>query len=102
MFGGTVCKRIVIFGDQYVSETKNLTAVANIETQKFYVNTLIKKKGRPIRDPIMHIFEDASLLFYLNLSAKTPPPIELDSPPKNKIAAIIIPNSFLNPGKLYK
>ncbi len=102
MFGGTVCKRIVIFGDQYVSETKYLTAVANIETQKFYDSTLIKKIGRPIRDPIMHIFEAASLLFYSNLSAKTPPPIELVSPPKNKLAANNIPNSFLNPGKLCK
>jgi hypothetical protein len=50
----------------------------------------------------MHIFEEASLLFYLNLSASTPPPIELVSPPKNNMAAIIIPYSCLNLGKFYK
>lgn len=98
LFDGTVCKSIVILGDQYDSEIKYLTAVAKIEIQKFYVNTLIKKKGRPINDPYIHILEEASAFFYLNLSANIPPPIELVSPPKNNMAAIIIPNSDLKLG----
>ena len=47
---------------------KYLIAVADIEIQKFFVKTLIKKNGKPIREPYMHIFEDASGDFYLNLS----------------------------------
>jgi hypothetical protein len=35
LFEGTVCKRIVRFGEQYDSEIKYLTAVAKIEIQKF-------------------------------------------------------------------
>lgn len=102
LFDGTVYKRIVILGDQYDSDMKYLAAVAKIEIQKFLVITLIKKKGRPIRDPYMHILEEASALFYLYLSANIPPPIELVSPPKNNMLAIIIPNSDLNLGKFYK
>ena len=81
---------------------KYLTAVADIEIQKFFVKTLIKKNGKPIREPYMHIFEDASGDFYLNLSARIPPPRELVSPPKKRIDAIIIPNSDLKVGKFYK
>lgn len=102
LFDATVCKSIVILGDQYDSEIKYLTAVAKIESQKFLVKTLIKKKGKPTRDPYIHIFAEASAFFDLNLSANMPPPIELVSPPKNNIAAIIIPNSDLKFGKFYR
>ena len=86
-------------GDQNVSDKKYLMAVAIIDIQKlFVVNTLIKKNGIPKRDPYIQILEAASGLFYENLSANIPPPIELESPPKNKIEAIIIPNWDLYSG----
>ena len=86
-------------GDIQHSDTKYLTAIANMERWKFpVIRVHAKIAGNPRALPIMQILALVILLFFSNLSLRIPPMIVDENPIPATINALYSPYSALKSG----